>query len=237
MAALVAGCGSVTRLGPDARGDTAVGSDGSVDVAVETEIDTGGPGVDGPASDVPGTVLPDALGDRAPDAASDRGPDAAIDRGPDAAVDRGADVPADLPVDRGADVPIDRPADMTTPDVPVVDANRDASCNCPRIYAPVCGVNGRTYSNMCEANCVGVAIAHAGACSPDAGDSMSCNTDADCVLYPVYVGGCCGSCRAKGEPMPARVNCIIPCQTPYTGCLCMNNKCTPQGGGTGVISR
>ena len=40
-------------------------------------------------------------------------------------------------------------------------------CICPDVYAPVCGVNGVTYSNSCRARCAGVAIAHSGACGSD----------------------------------------------------------------------
>ena len=37
-------------------------------------------------------------------------------------------------------------------------------CNCPEIYDPVCGVDGKTYTNLCEAQCNGIEIKHTGAC-------------------------------------------------------------------------
>jgi hypothetical protein len=37
-------------------------------------------------------------------------------------------------------------------------------CACPRILDPVCGADGRTYPNACEARCAHVAIVHKGSC-------------------------------------------------------------------------
>ena len=37
-------------------------------------------------------------------------------------------------------------------------------CECPGIVSPVCGENGQTYPNSCQANCDGVLIINEGQC-------------------------------------------------------------------------
>lgn len=45
-----------------------------------------------------------------------------------------------------------------------------ARCNCPGVFEPVCGDDGRNYINACEAACAGVPIQHEGYCEEPPGE-------------------------------------------------------------------
>jgi hypothetical protein len=53
-------------------------------------------------------------------------------------------------------------------------------CFCADIYQPVCGKDGVTYGNACEAGCANVPVASEGECG-DGGSAMSCQSNADCA--------------------------------------------------------
>jgi len=65
-----------------------------------------------------------------------------------------------------------RPGALTCGPGPACEAGRcvEQSCVCAEIYQPVCGVNGQTYGNACEAGCADAPVRHDGECGI-AGDS------------------------------------------------------------------
>jgi hypothetical protein len=81
---------------------------------------------------------------------------------------------------------------------------------CPENVAPVCGVNGATYNNACNAQVANVLVLHDGACL--SGENLSCN------FFPV---GSTAGCGTKGD-----MYCRDAC--PQCGGL-GQNRCTKLG--------
>jgi len=85
---------------------------------------------------------------------------------------------------------------------------RPDPCLCPRVWNPVCGADGETYGNTCEAGCAGVDIVGRGECLTN-----RCLDRAFCNIYcptgfQVGVDGC-PICRcnpiSNGEPISGGV--------------------------------
>lgn len=125
------------------------------------------------------------------------------------------------------------------------DGSCVAVCSCPDLFAPVCGADGVTYSNACEAGCAGVAIAHEGSCEagcvcPDVWDPV-CGLDgttygngceAACAGVAVAHAGECaaGGCTANADCARGDVCIQGSCQPPCEiSCLIADPVCGTDG--------
>jgi hypothetical protein len=76
------------------------------------------------------------------------------------------------------------------------DTSNTLACSCPGVEDPVCGSDGVTYENGCNAECAGAKIVQAGDCPQDAG-TCSCAPTSDPVCGAngiTYENACSATC-------------------------------------------
>lgn len=77
---------------------------------------------------------------------------------------------------------------------------------CPQIYAPVCGLDGVTYGNACQAEAAHVVVAHPGPCGKVCGGiaGVACEKGEVCDLDPgsCKISDAQGTCKRKPEFCP-----------------------------------
>jgi hypothetical protein len=97
-----------------------------------------------------------------------------------------------------------------------IDRPRDAgSCGCRGIDQPVCGADGHSYGNSCDADCVGIAVAYSGACKTPASGDAGSQTD----------GGNHGAgCQSRTGCCASNTDC--PSDQECTGATCSTSGTT-----------
>lgn len=117
-------------------------------------------------------------------------------------------------------------AEQCSPERPCPDGQRCVGgrclCDCPPDIAPVCAESGDTYSNLCELECHGAALAHEGPCDARPPQS-ACEDSDDCRP---------GLVCARGVDGPGL--CSQPCRPNDPRACGPRAHCTPLAEGRGA---
>jgi hypothetical protein len=87
--------------------------------------------------------------------------------------------------------------------------------SCAQVLAPVCGCDGKTYSNSCEASIAGVSVAASGVCGASCGGvtAVKCGAGEFCD----FAVGSCGNANPSGSCVSPPKTCA-DVSSPVCGC-------------------
>lgn len=107
---------------------------------------------------------------------------------------------------------------------------------CPDVWDPVCGCDGNTYGNECDASAAGMSIAHYGACEQVCASDFDCDQTTQFCKFPE---GHCNEQNSGGVCADKPVSGCPDIYDPVCGCdgVTYSNECASDAVGVSVRYR